>query len=129
MELQNELMAIRILHGSIIRFVVIHDQKYEGYANWWNGGILQEMFTLDNRYGKNIFLQVAYENMLDNDLLRIQQLRRFQKKKTKLAWALLHIMDEMYKSNNLHNDISLDNVFFHFPTEESQVLGYVTRAW
>jgi hypothetical protein len=71
MELQNELMAIRIPHGGIIRYVAIHAQKYEGYAYWWNGGTLQEMFTLDNGHGKNIFLRVAYENMLDLDFLCI----------------------------------------------------------
>ena len=30
-------------------------------------------------------------------------------------------MDEVHKSHNLHNDISLDNILFHFPEEESKV--------
>ena len=30
-------------------------------------------------------------------------------------------MDEVHKSHNLHNDISPDNIIFHFPTNKSQV--------
>jgi hypothetical protein len=37
------------------------------------------------------------------------------------VWALLYIMDEVHKSHNIHNHISLDNVLLHFPTDESQV--------
>jgi serine/threonine protein kinase len=34
---------------------------------------------------------------------------------------LLHIIDEVHKSHNLHNDISPDNILFHFPADKSQV--------
>jgi hypothetical protein len=30
-------------------------------------------------------------------------------------------MNEVHKSNNLYNDISPNNIFLYFPTEESQV--------
>lgn len=30
-------------------------------------------------------------------------------------------MSEVHKSNNLHNDVSPDNILLHFPQEESQV--------
>lgn len=49
-------MAIKILHEGIVRYVAIHAKKYEGYAYYLNGRPLQEMFTLDNRYGENISL-------------------------------------------------------------------------
>jgi serine/threonine protein kinase len=47
---------------------------------------------------------------------------------------LLHIMDEVHKSHNLHNDISPDNILLHFPEEESKVYigvcdwGLVTKS-
>jgi serine/threonine protein kinase len=34
---------------------------------------------------------------------------------------LLHIMDEVHKSHNLHNDISPDNILLHSPEEDSKV--------
>jgi serine/threonine protein kinase len=95
--------------------------SYEGYAFWWNGGTLRDMFNLDNRYGDNIAARVAYENTSGDELLCAEHLRWFRKKRMELAWALLHIMDEVHKSHNLHNDISLDNILLHFPEEESKV--------
>jgi serine/threonine protein kinase len=92
------------------------------------------MVTLDNRFGKNISLWVEYENTLDNDFKCTQQLCRFRKKQTELVEALLHIIDEAHKSNNLHNDIFHDNILLHFPVEESRVyikicdLGMATKS-
>jgi serine/threonine protein kinase len=121
MEHQNESMALTILHDGVIRFAAIHAERYEGYAFWWNGGILRDMFTLDNRYGDNIATWVAYENTSGDELLHAEHLHWFRKKRTELAWALLHIMDEVHKSHNLHNDISPDNILLHFLEEESKV--------
>ena len=93
----------------------------ERYAFWWNGGILQDMFNLDNTYSKNIVAWVAYENTSTDELLCTEHLRQFQKKRTKPVWTLLYIMDEVHKSHNLYNDISPNNILFHFPEEESKV--------
>ena len=54
MEHQNELMAVTIPHVGVIQFAVIYAERYEGYAFWWNGRILWNIFNLDNRYGNNI---------------------------------------------------------------------------
>jgi hypothetical protein len=80
MEHQNELMAVMIPHAGVIRFAAIHAERYEGYALWWNGGTLRDMFNLDNRYGDNIATRVAYENTSGNELLRAEHLCRFRKK-------------------------------------------------
>jgi hypothetical protein len=120
MEHQNESMAVTIPHAGVIRFAAIHAERYKGYAFWWNGGTLRDMFNLDNRYGDNIATRVAYENTSGDELLCAKHLRRFRKKQMELAWALLHIMDEVHKSHNLHNDISPNNILLHFP-EESKV--------
>jgi hypothetical protein len=109
MEHLNESMAVRIPHPGVICFFAIHAEEYEGYAFWWNGGTLWDMFNLDDRYPKDILVQVAYLNASDEDFLGAMQLCRFREKRTKLAWALLHIMDEVHKSHNLHNDISLEH--------------------
>ena len=79
------------------------------------------MFNLDNRFGNNITARVAYDNISGDELLHVKYLCQFWKKRTELAWALLHIMDEVYKSHNLHNDISSNNIFLHFLEEESKV--------
>ena len=79
------------------------------------------MFNLDNKYSYNITAQVAYDNTFGNELLHVEHLRRFLKKRVEQAWALLHIMDEVHKSHNLHNDIFPDNIFLHFPEEESKI--------
>jgi RIO-like serine/threonine protein kinase len=81
------------------------------------------MFNLDNRYGDNIVARVAYENTFGNELLRAEHLRWFQKKRMELAWALLHIMDEVHKSHDLHNDISPDNILLHFLEESKVYIG------
>jgi serine/threonine protein kinase len=114
-------MAVTIPHAGVIRFSAIHAERYEGYAFWWNGGTLWDMFNLDNRYSDDIAARVAYDNTSGDELLRAEHLCRFQKKRTELAWALLHIMDEVHKSHNLHNNISPDNILLHFPEEESKV--------
>jgi serine/threonine protein kinase len=121
MEHQNESMAVTIPHAGVIRFAAIHAERYEGYVFKWNGGTLWDMFNLDNRYGDNIAARVEYDNTSGDELLCAEYLRRFRKKRTELAWALLHIMDEVHKSHNLHNDISPDNILLHFPEEESKV--------
>ena len=120
-EHQNKWMEVTIPHAGVIQFGAIHVERYEGYAFWWNGGTLRDMFNLDNRYGDNIAAQVAYDNTSRDELLRASHLHWFQKKRTELVWALLQIMDEVHKSHNLHNNISPDNIFLHFPEEESKV--------
>jgi hypothetical protein len=85
MEHQNELMAVTIPHASVIRFAAIHAERYKGYAFWWNGGTLRDMFNLDNRYGDNIAARVAYDNTSGDELLHAEHLRRFRKKRTELA--------------------------------------------
>jgi serine/threonine protein kinase len=84
------------------------------------------MFNLDNRYNDDIAARVAYDNTSKDELLRAEHLRRFWKKRIELVWALLHIMDEVHKSHNLHNDIAPDNILLHFLEEESKVY---TGAW
>ena len=116
-------MAVTIPHVGVIRFAAIHVERYEGYAFWWNGGILRDMFNLDNRYDNNIAARVAYDNTSRDEFLRTEHLRRFQKKQTELTWALLHIMDEVHKRHNLHNDISPDNIRLHFQEESKVYIG------
>jgi hypothetical protein len=82
MEHQNKSMAVTIPHTGVIRFATIHAERYEGYAFWWNGGTLWDMFNLDNRYGDNIATRVAYENTSRDELLCAEHMRQFRKKRT-----------------------------------------------
>ena len=110
-----------IPHPGVIRFVAIHPYKYEGYAYWWNGGTLREMLNRDREFGDKPFIRLNRGNYPNDEVNRVHQLIRFRRKRTKLAWALLYIMNEVHKSHNLHNDLSLDNIFLHFPNDESKV--------
>ena len=121
MEHQNESMVVRIPHPGIIRFAAIHAEKYEGYAYWWNGRTIREMLNRDLQYGEDVYIHLHYGRFPDDEIIRAHQLVRFRRKRTELAWALLHIMNEVHKSNNLHNDLSPDNILLHFPPDESQV--------
>ena len=120
-EHQNESMAVTIPHPSIIRFVAIHPNKYEGYANWWNGGTLREMLNRDCKFGDEPFICLNRGNYPDDEVNQVHRLIRFRRKRIELEWALLYIMNEVHKSHNLHNDLSPDNILFHFPDDESKV--------
>ena len=120
-EHQNESMAVTIPHSGVIRFVAIHPNKYEGYAYWRNGGTLQEMLNRDRKFGDESFIRLNRGNYLDDEVNQVHRLIRFRRKWTELAWALLYIMNEVHKSHNLHNDLSPENILFHFPDNESKV--------
>ncbi|KAG0621197.1 hypothetical protein M758_3G001500 [Ceratodon purpureus] len=121
LEHMNESLAIRILHPGVIRFVAIHSTKMQGYVYWWNGGTIREMLNRDMDYGDDVFVHLNFGNYPEDEVIRADQLVRFRQHRTELAWALLHIMDEVHKSHHLHNDISPDNILLHFPMDESRV--------
>jgi hypothetical protein len=75
MEHLNKSMAVRIAHAGVIHFFAIYAEEYEGYAFWWNGGILWDMFNLDNTYSEDIFVRVAFLNTSDEEFLRAMQLQ------------------------------------------------------
>ena len=54
MEYQNESKSVKIPHVGVVRFAAISIEGYKEYAFWWNGGTLQDVFNLDNKYGVNI---------------------------------------------------------------------------
>ena len=117
----NEVMAMRIPHPGVIRFVAVHGTANEGYSYWWNGGTMREMFHLDNKFPKNIADGLANPNVTDDEVVRAFQLARFRKRRTELAWAFVVMMKEVHACGHLHNDISLDNIMLHFPDDESRV--------
>jgi len=56
-----------------------------------------------------------------DDVEEAYRLRRFRKKRTELAWALLHIMPAVHDARHFLNDISPNNIMLHFPIDESRV--------
>jgi hypothetical protein len=65
-------MVVTIPHPGVIKFVAIHAEIYEGYAYWWDGGTLQDMFNLDGRYGNDIATCIMYDNTSGEEFLRAQ---------------------------------------------------------
>jgi hypothetical protein len=117
-----ECAALRIKHPGIIRFVATDTKLYKGYAYWWNGGTIREMLHRDRRYGDNVFVHLNFHTEYGpEEVARANQLVRFRKYRTELAWALLHIMNEVHKIGYFHNDVSPDNILLHFPADESRV--------
>ena len=67
------------------------------------------------------FIRLNHGNYPDDEVNQIHQLIRFCRNGPSLRGALLYIMNEVHKSHNLHNDLSPDNILFHFPDDESKV--------
>ena len=92
------------------------------------------MLNLDNAYGDDIYDRVMHPNSSKADYVKANPLRRFRKKRTKLAWAFVIIMSEVHINGNLHNDLSLDNILLHFPKDEPHIYiavcdwGLTTKA-
>jgi len=87
------------------------------------------MLTLDKSYPDNIALHLTYVLPMVADVIAVQQLARFRKKRMELAWALVHIMHAVHDAGYLHNDISLDNIMLHFPvTSHVYTLEFVIGA-
>ena len=121
MEHQNESMAVRIPHSGVIRFVAVHATTNEGYSYWWNGGTLRQMLNLDSNFPRDINMRLLHCNPTEKEVVEAFRLGRFRKKRTELAWALVHIMNEVHSAGHLHNDLSPDNIMLHFPEDESRV--------
>jgi hypothetical protein len=116
-----EAMAVRSAHEGCIKWIAVHPTKSEGYSLWWNGGTIREMMRDEVQYNResiHITLQVAflidsnddYQNKLDV----ARRVEVFRKKRHKLAWTFLNTMNNVHHCHTLHNDMSPDNIMFHF---------------
>lgn len=86
MEHFNEAMAVRISHPGVIRFFAIHAERHEGYAFWWNGGTLREMFQRDRNFpDDDIDSHILYAPFTAEEFIRARQLRLYRQKCTELA--------------------------------------------
>ena len=79
------------------------------------------MLNRDCKFGDEPFIHLNRGNYQDDEVNQVHRLIHFCRKQTELAWALLYIMNEVHKIHNLHNDLSPDNILFHFPDDESKV--------
>jgi serine/threonine protein kinase len=87
------------------------------------------MFTLDqqNRDPEEIG-ELAY-NATPQTMQQAKRLMAYRRNRTKLAWALICIVDAVQQSSVLHNDITPANVMLHFPNEDGRTVWIGLCDW
>ena len=109
-------------HLGVINFFVINDMTMECYSQWWNGGTLGAMFTLDHRnQDPDEMGELAY-NATPLTMQQAKQFMAYRRNRTELAWALICIVDAVQESLVLHNDITLKNIMLHFLNDDGQTV-------
>jgi len=79
------------------------------------------MLNLDNNYSHDNSLHVAYSQPMPKEINQALYLSWGKEKYIELAWALVYIMNMVHIARHLYNDISPDNIMFHFPKNDSCV--------
>ena len=128
-KLSIEALVCPCNHPGVIKFFAINDMTMECYSQWWNGGTLGAMFTLDqkNRDPDEIG-ELAY-HATPQTMQEAKRLMAYRRKRTELAWALICIVDQVQQSSVLHNDITPENIMLHFPNDDGQTVWIGLCDW
>jgi hypothetical protein len=128
-KLSIEALVCPCTHPGVIKFFAINDMTMECYSQWWNGGTLGDMFTLDqqNRDPEEIG-ELAY-HATPQTMQEAKRLMAYRRNRTELAWALISIVDAVQQSSVLHNDITPSNVMLHFPNDDGRTVWIGLCDW
>lgn len=123
-----EALVCPLSHPGIIKFWAIHSSTMEAYTLWWNGGCLREILHTNSRYSEAMETrELYYEGGID--VQTRTRLVAYRHNRTKLAWALIYLMDLVHKSKVLHNDLSPSNIMFHFPEDNDKAVFIGICDW
>jgi hypothetical protein len=92
----------------------------EAYTLWRNGETLWEMLDYNIKYSPIM----ANRTLLRQGGLDMEGrtwLVTFRQNRVKLAWAYINIMNVVHHCEILHNNLSKDNIMFHFPLDKLYV--------
>jgi Protein kinase domain len=128
-KLSIEALVCPCDHPGVIKFFAINDMTMECYSQWWNGGTLGAMFTLDekNRDPDEIG-ELAY-HATPQTMEEVKRLMAYRRKRTELAWALICIVDAVQQCSVLHNDITPENIMLHFPNDDGRTVWIGLCDW
>lgn len=122
-----EALACPVDHPGVIKVQYLNMNTHESYSLSWNGGSVRDMRV----YHKSVPEEHESELLLHGgvDYESLKQLVVYQKNRVYLAWALMCIVNIVYKHNVRHNDISSNNVMLHFPQNREDAVFIGLCDW
>jgi hypothetical protein len=124
----TEALACPVDHPRVIKVIYLDRRTYESFTLWWNGGFLFAMRHYDRKYKQD-----QHESELlcspSPDYEAQKRLVLYRKKRAYLAWALMNIMAAVSVEDVLHNGLSPNNVFLHFPINDDNVVNIGVCDW
>ena len=113
----TKALACPVDHLGVIKLLYLNTRTYESYSIWWNGGSLVNMIAYDRT-----IMETHEDKILrcaSHDFEARQNLIKYRKHRSYLAWALMCIVDVVHKQDVLHNDLNPNNVMLHFPWDRA----------
>ena len=128
-KLSIEALVCPCDHPGVIKFFAINDMTMECYSQWWNGGTLGAMFTLDEKKPDYDEIGELAYHATPQTMQEAKRLMAYRRKRTELAWALLCIVDAVQQCYVLHNDITPENIMLHFPNNDGRTIWIGLCDW
>jgi hypothetical protein len=124
----TEALACPVDHPGVIKVMYLDPRTYKSFILWWNGGSLFAMCHYDMKYKQDQHeSEFLHSPGLDYEAQK--RLVLYRKKCAHLAWALMNIMAAVSVEDVLHNDLSPNNVFLHFPINDDNVVNIGVCDW
>ena len=122
-----EALACLMDHHGIIKILYLNMRTYESYSMWWNGSSLKNMMVYDHSITEVHESKILCKPGLDYEARK--NLVVYQKHHAYLAWALICVVDVVYKHDVLHNDLNPNNVMLNFPRDQDGAVFIGVCDW
>jgi hypothetical protein len=124
----TEALQCPVDHPGVIKVMYLDRRTYESFTLWWNGGSLFAMRHYDRKYKQDQHKSELLRSP-GPDYEARKRLVLYRKKRAHLAWALMNIMAAVSVEDVLHDNLSLNNVFLHFPINDDNVVNIGVCDW